>query len=78
MASNYVSNLQQIPFNNPTTGSLISFAEQNNILMKQPYETKTYLVGFALLIRRDVYDKVGALDEQFSPGNYEDNDKCST
>lgn len=72
--SNYVSNLQQIPFNNPTTSSLISFAEQNNIPTKHSYETKTYLVGFALLIRRDVYDKVGALDEQFSPGNYEDTD----
>lgn len=72
--SNYVSNFQQIPFNDPTTESLISFAEKNNIPMTHPYETKTYLVGFALLIRRDVYDQIGDLDEQFSPGNYEDTD----
>lgn len=72
--SNYVSNLQQIPFTNPTTESLLEFAKNNNIPMSQPYETKTYLVGFALLIRRDVYDKVGDLDERFSPGNYEDTD----
>ena len=72
--SNYVSNLQQIPFVNPTTESLLAFAEKNNIPVKHPYETKTYLVGFALLIRRDVYNKVGDLDERFSPGNYEDTD----
>lgn len=72
--ANYVSNLQQIPFTNPTTESLLDFAKNNNIPMTHPYETKTYLVGFALLIRRDVYNMVGNLDEQFSPGNYEDTD----
>lgn len=72
--SNYVSNLQQLPFANPTTESLIEFAKSNNVPMAHPYETKTYLVGFALLIRRDVYNLVGDLDERFSPGNYEDTD----
>lgn len=72
--SNFVSNLQQIPFSNPTRESLIAFAQKNNVPVQHPYESKTYLVGFALLIRRDVYDKIGGLDEQFSPGNYEDTD----
>lgn len=72
--SNYVSNLQQVMPSNSTTESMIQFAESNNIPSKYPYEEKIYLVGFALLIRRDVYDKVGDLDERFSPGNYEDID----
>lgn len=32
------------------------------------------LIGFAILIKRKVLNIVGLLDEQFSPGNYEDDD----
>lgn len=32
------------------------------------------LIGFAILIKRQVLNIVGLLDEQFSPGNYEDDD----
>lgn len=38
------------------------------------YEKKLYLVAFALLIKREVINKIGLLDERFSPGNFEDND----
>lgn len=34
------------------------------------------LVGFCLLFRRTVMDKIGLLDERFSPGHYEDDDYC--
>lgn len=72
--SNNVSNLQRILLEDTSLENLMFFAEKNNIALKYPYEEKPHLVGFALLIRRDVYDKVGDLDERFSPGNYEDND----
>lgn len=72
--SNHVSNRQKISVPNATIENLINFAEQNNIPLKYPYEEKIYLVGFAILIKRTVYDKIGPLDERFSPGNYEDND----
>ena len=35
---------------------------------------KIKLVGFCLLIRKKILDKIGVLDEIFSPGNYEDDD----
>lgn len=54
--------------------SLFAFAEKNNVPMKHPYEKKLYLIGFALLIRRNVLEQVGLLDERFTPGNFEDND----
>ena len=31
-------------------------------------------MGFCYLFKREVFDKVGFLDEQFSPGNFEDDD----
>jgi len=34
------------------------------------------LVGFCMLLRREVLDKVGLLDERYSPGHYEDDDFC--
>ena len=34
------------------------------------------LVGFCLLIRKEVIDIIGGLDENYSSGNYEDDDLC--
>ncbi len=56
--------------------SCINYAIHSNIPDPSKYEKKVWLVGFALLIRHDVYEKVGKIDERFSPGNYEDNDYC--
>lgn len=72
--TNFAANYQAIPFENPSTENLLEYAHANNIPQKYPYEEKLHLIGFALLIKRPVYDEVGDLDERFSPGNYEDND----
>lgn len=32
------------------------------------------LIGFALIVKRKVLEKVGYLDERFNPGNFEDDD----
>lgn len=73
--SNSVVNLQEIPLPyHTTTEALLEYARSTNIPMLHPYEEKIYLVGFALLIRRSIWDSIGGLDEQFSPGNFEDND----
>ncbi|MGQ9580162.1 MAG: glycosyltransferase [Armatimonadota bacterium] len=34
------------------------------------------VVGFCVLIRREVIDKIGGLDEQYGLGNFEDDDFC--
>ncbi len=53
-----------------------SFSLHNNIPFADGYESCTWLVGFALLIRHDVRERVGFFDERFTPGCYEDNDYC--
>lgn len=72
--SNYVSNNQQINGDWKNAEEIIAFSNSNNVPMKYPYEEKLYLIGFALLIKRSVLNKVGLLDEIFTPGNYEDTD----
>ncbi len=57
-----------------TLDTLTEFAATINVPDLHPYELKAYLVMFAMLIKRNVLNQVGLLDERFTPGNYEDND----
>ena len=72
--SNHVTNYQRVDVNYKTVEEYINWAYTNNVLSLNPYEKKLFLIGFALMMKRTVLDKIGLLDEQFSPGNYEDND----
>lgn len=45
-----------------------------NVPMDNPYEEQCMLCGFAMLIRRDVYDSTQGFDERFNPGYLEDDD----
>lgn len=72
--SNYVSNEQQIAESYNTVEEYLSYGERNNLPMQNPYEKKVFLVGFALMLKREALDSVGLLDVRFSPGQFEDND----
>lgn len=72
--SNYCGNHQRVTENISDVDELIRYGFTNNIPMEFPYEGKLFLIGFALLIKREVINKVGLLDERYTPGNYEDND----
>lgn len=72
--SNYVGNLQMVADGIQGEDNLIKYGEENNIPMKNALENKLFLIGFALLIRREIIELVGGLDERFSPGNSEDED----
>lgn len=50
------------------------FAEENNIPMEHPYEDKLRLVGFSMILKRSVLNRIGLLDERFSPAYFEDDD----
>jgi GT2 family glycosyltransferase len=40
------------------------------------YEQTHRIIGFCMLIKREVIEKVGLLDERFGPGGFEDYDYC--
>lgn len=50
------------------------FAEKNNIYNATLYEERLKLIGFCFLVKKKVVEKVGTLDEVFTPGNFEDDD----
>lgn len=71
--TNNASNNQTIIEDNLTIDEYKEFGLKTNVCEKK-YEYKLMLIGFAILIKRQVLNIVGLLDEQFSPGNYEDDD----
>ncbi len=80
--TNNSANMQaiDIPYPNENTQSAMAqmqeFAAAYNISDSAKWQKWMRLVGFCMLFRREVYAKIGDLDESYSPGNYEDDDYC--
>lgn len=73
--SNSCSNGQAINVTYQNIDEMIDFASLLNMQNStDKYELKQYLVGFCYLVKKSVLNKVGYLDERFTPGNFEDND----
>ncbi|UYZ37764.1 glycosyltransferase [Clostridium beijerinckii] len=74
--TNNCSNYQGINVPYSTIDHMIEFASNNNISAPERWEQKPRLIAFCMLIKRTVIDKIGNLDERFTPGNFEDDDLC--
>lgn len=74
--SNQVSGKQQICVSYTDLALIPAFAEQVIHENKGRYEETDRLVGFCMLIRREVLDQIGLLDELFEVGMFEDDDLC--
>ena len=72
--SNSVSYYQQVNEKYDSIKEYEEYALKNNITDENNYEERIKLIGFAMLIKRQALNKVGFLDEIFSPGNFEDDD----
>ena len=72
--TNRCSNFQQIDVPYCDWEEMLEFAESFNHSDPQKWRPWFWLVGFCFLLRREVYEAVGGMDEIFSPGNYEDVD----
>jgi GT2 family glycosyltransferase/tetratricopeptide (TPR) repeat protein/2-polyprenyl-3-methyl-5-hydroxy-6-metoxy-1,4-benzoquinol methylase len=74
--SNCVSGEQQAPAGYDDLGGLDGFAWRWGKAHDRVIEDTDRLVGFCLLLRREVLDAVGLLDERFGLGCFEDDDYC--
>lgn len=72
--SNYAGKGQQVDVEFQFPENYMEYAKKVNIPMEEPYKEQGILCGFAMLIKREILDLVGGMDEMFSPGYYEDTD----
>ncbi|EPR26816.1 glycosyltransferase [Anoxybacillus geothermalis] len=63
-----------IPVSYTSIDEMHVFASQHNVLDPNKWEERLKLIGFCMLIKKEAIDKVGLLDERFTPGNFEDDD----
>jgi GT2 family glycosyltransferase/tetratricopeptide (TPR) repeat protein/2-polyprenyl-3-methyl-5-hydroxy-6-metoxy-1,4-benzoquinol methylase len=74
--SNRVSGEQEVPVSYEDLSDLDGFAWIWGKARQGLLEETDRLVGFCLLIRRELIDKIGMLDERFGTGCFEDDDYC--
>lgn len=75
--TNFGNLIQKVDISYNLPSEYVQFGVQNNVFMPTPYEEKSKLSGFAMLIRREVMDRLGGLDEAYNPGYFEDDDLCA-
>ncbi|MCZ8513582.1 glycosyltransferase family 2 protein [Paenibacillus filicis] len=71
--TNYASGKQQI--SEPFT-TVEDMAARMNVPDSGKWMQTERIVGLCFLFRRELMDRIGLLDERFSPGHYEDDDYC--
>ena len=71
--SNYVGGSQMVPLSpkeqtqiNPTTGKSLD-EQMGKVAADSVYPLDVFLSGFCLMMKREVYDTIGGIDEIFSP-----------
>jgi GT2 family glycosyltransferase/predicted TPR repeat methyltransferase len=74
--SNNVSGPQQIAAGYHDLSSLDGFAWEHGLANHRRVQDTDRLVGFCLLFRRQVVERIGLFDERFGVGCFEDDDFC--
>ena len=70
--SNYAGNRQQVDVTFDKVEEYLEYGRQNNNERNNIVEERIRLSGFAMLLRREAWNKAGGFDEDFAPGYFED------
>jgi len=68
--------LEKVDYDEDTCEGLAAFAEKTTSALAGNCQESMWVVGFAVLIRDELIQRLGGLDETFGQGNYEDTDYC--
>jgi O-antigen biosynthesis protein len=74
--SNYVSGQQQVHVTYQNIEDLDNFVNKYYHENKGKFKRVLRLIGFCLLVKREVLNKIGLFDEHFEIGQFEDDDLC--
>ncbi len=74
--TNYVYSAQLVRDCNYTGATLNEWAERWHAINAGTLRTTTKLIGFLMMIRREMLDRIGGFDLVFGLGNYDDDDYC--
>lgn len=72
--TNYISGEQRIEVPYKTIKGMPNFARQHNVPNPSRWQQTDRLTGFCLLMRRELWEQTGFMDEGYTVGNYEDDD----
>ncbi|WP_245954808.1 glycosyltransferase family 2 protein [Paenibacillus flagellatus] len=72
--TNYISGEQLIPTSYDTMEQMHEFARTHNVSNPAAWQQTGRLTGFCVMMRRDVFQRLGYWDEGFEVGNFEDDD----
>lgn len=68
--------LESVDYDEDSCAGLDDYAAKLTSSMTGQFMESVWVVGFALLIRDQLIERLGGLDESFGQGNYEDTDYC--
>lgn len=74
--TNYASGMQQMELHYGHVSEFQIMARDLNVPDPGKRLEVKRLVGLCFLFKRELMDRIGLLDERFSPGHYEDDDYC--
>lgn len=72
--TNNASNYQAITVSYQNMDEMLLHAVRYNRPNPLKWEQRLRLIGFCMVIKREVVEKIGFLDDLFTPGNFEDDD----